>query len=101
MPTTPPRVPGGILNMLRFARDPLNHLHRIQRDYGNTSVMPVLNNRIYQFGSAEAVHEVLVTQAKHFDKWGLQKQLLKRFGEFNLPNMDGEDWRRHRKIMQP
>ena len=98
---TLPMAKGGPLNLLRFARDPLGFVKSVKTTYGDEAVIRIVRHRVYFFSRADAVYQVLVKQAKHFDKWELQKEQLRLMGEFALPNTDGEVWRRHRKMMQP
>ncbi len=96
-----PMVRGGPLNLLRFARDPLGFVESLKTTYGDEAVIRIVRHHVYFFSCADAVYQVLVKQAKQFDKWHIQKEQLRLMGEFALPNLDGEVWRRHRKMMQP
>jgi cytochrome P450 len=85
----------------RFSKDPLAFgLELLKRDerFQYAHFGP---KHLYFALSPDIVHEVLVSQAKKFNKPRLQKKAFGKFNGNGLVNSDGDYWKRQRKLIQP
>jgi cytochrome P450 len=85
----------------RFSRDPLTFLIEMTGRKDPLIYLRMGPVHGYIANAPEIVHEVLVTKAKHFQKWAQQKRVFGKFDGDGLVNSDGEFWRRQRKLVQP
>ncbi len=75
----------------------LNNLH----EYGGIAHFRVFKYHFYQVNDPELVGQVLVKQAKYFQKSALYKKVLGEYLGNGLLISDGDFWKRQRKLAQP
>lgn len=87
-------------NLAAFNRNTLGFLEELSR-YGDTSSFRFGPYRVYFFNHPDMVRDVLVTQARSFQKTMLLKAVLGDIIGENIFTSDGDYWRQQRKLMQP
>lgn len=101
----PPRVRGlplvGVLPQL--IADPPGTLERISREhFGEIVAVPFGPVRVYLVTHPDHVQHVLQDNWRNYVKGATIYRALRRLvGDFGLTTSDGEQWRRHREILQP
>ncbi len=81
-------------------RDPLNFLSDLSNRSEKIIKIYHLGQPIYIINSPEGVEHVLVKANKHFSKGHFYNKVKPLFGK-GLPVLEGEEWKRHKKLMQP
>src|SRR5690606_21043923 len=88
----------GIIN--EFNTNTLRFLEKAAT-YGDIVKMKFGPFDLYYLNHPDYVHEMLVTNASHFEKSITIKRALQDVSGENLFTSDGEFWKRQRKLMQP
>ena len=102
MPTLPPGprplIPGA--NLRAMQRDAIRFLTRLQREYGDVVHFTFGPQHLYFFAHPDAIREVLVVQARSFEKGFALKRAKLILGE-GLLTSEGELHKRQRRLAQP
>lgn len=85
---------------LDLKRDPLQFLQRLASDYGDVASFRLGQRTIYQFNHPDAIHDILVTKNRSFEKTGLVLQAKPILGT-GLLTSEGEFHTRQRRMVQP
>lgn len=107
MPGTIQRPPGphggiyGARNLIDFQRDTLSFLTRVAESYGDLSYFRMAAFHFYLVNSPAYVHELLVKQAGKIEKWSRQTATWANAVGASTLTMEGERWKRHRRILNP
>jgi cytochrome P450 len=83
-----------------YTRDPLEYLTRMQKEYGDVVTMRAYKYRVFFFSHPDAIEEVLVTQARKFEKGRILRANKRLFGN-GLLTSEGDFWLRQRRLAQP
>lgn len=107
-PALPPRQPSGPRNRFwglshlpRLRGDILGYVKELVTAHGDVVSYHIGPIRIYLFNHPEAIHEILVKQAKRFQKPKRIKRVWHKFTGNGLIVSDGDVWRKQRQRMQP
>jgi enediyne biosynthesis protein E7 len=84
----------------QLARDPLATCQQARERFGDVVRLPVINGSVYLLVHPDHVEQVLVSQNTNHWKGRLFSRADFLFGN-GLVLSDGEDWRQHRRIMNP
>jgi cytochrome P450 len=95
-------VPGprGRLRSLGFARDPLNFMERLFREYGDLVRISFFGYPIYLVAHPDGVKHVLQENHRNYLKSFDYKILARLLGQ-GLVTSEGSLWLRQRRLMQP
>lgn len=94
-----PRGPA-LFSLFRFGQDPLGAPGRFFLECGDTFQSRLFGQTVIMTRDPEWIQEVLVTQARNFNKDRTTKGLSVLLGQ-GLLTSDGEEWRRNRRALQP
>ncbi|MBW3571187.1 MAG: cytochrome P450 [Gemmatimonadetes bacterium] len=97
-PGQPPR--GSVLRALRFGRDPLAGIRRLQLRWGDVAMARIGKRRLYVLSHPEMVRDVLVTHHRNFVKSFALQRARVLLGE-GLLTSEGEFHLRQRRLSQP
>ncbi|WP_412028543.1 cytochrome P450 [Deinococcus yunweiensis] len=105
MTASPPRPPGprsrsplGQAAALRA--DPIGYMRHLRTAYGDVFTMRIGPREVLMLCDPQAAREVLVEKAASFRKGrGIQK--MRDFLGSGLLTAEGQEWRTHRRLMQP
>jgi cytochrome P450 len=86
--------------LVRFRRDPLTYLERVQADYGSFAYFQAGHQHIYYVNEPELIREVLVTRSGLFTKSRILQRAKSLLGEGLLTN-EGTSHLRQRRMVQP
>ena len=98
-----PPGPGGSTFAFLFGdrrRDPLAFFTKLARDYGDVSQLRLLNFRTLFINHPDDIEDVLVNNARKFEKGRVMKANMRLFGE-GLLTSEGDFWLRQRRLAQP
>src|SRR5215467_2500601 len=98
-----PPGPGGSTFAFLFGdrrRDPLAFFTRLARDYGDVSVLTLFKFRTLFINHPNDIEDVLVNNARYFEKGRVMKANMRLFGE-GLLTSEGDFWLRQRRLAQP
>lgn len=99
-PPGPDRIPF-VGNALPFFKRPFKYRTQVARNYGDVVDVSGLSRRAYLVSHPAHIQQVLVTDDEKFVKPGFEKRFVDRtFGD-SLAFVDGELWRRARRLFQP
>ena len=98
----PPGPAAGFFSggLVRFRRDPLTYLERVQADYGSFAYFQAGHQHIYYVNEPELIREVLVTRSGLFTKSRILQRAKSLLGEGLLTN-EGTSHLRQRRMVQP
>lgn len=91
----------GLRTMGRLKGDVLGFYSQLQRDYGDIASFRVGPYRLYACFHPEQVHEVLVAQAKALIRLPAVMETFAQWNGRSLLIVEGEDWIRQRRLVQP
>jgi cytochrome P450 len=100
------RAPGptgsaAALAVARFARDPLDEYLRLQAGYGDAVRVPITPRQsLFILSRPEHAERVLAANQDNYVKAVTYRPLRALIGN-GLLTSEGEDWRRHRRLVQP
>ncbi len=100
----PPGPHGGIYgarNLMDFQRDTLGFLTRTAETYGDLAYFRMAAFHFYLINSPAYVHELLIKQGNKIEKWGRQTATWASAVGASTLTMEGEPWKRHRRILNP
>lgn len=106
-PSTAPLPPGpGILQApivaRNFIRDPYRYLPTLSREYGDVVSVPLGPMKMTLVSHPDHVNHFLNRHAdRYLHSSGAMLEAFTLQGELPLPMRDGEEWKKHRKVMQP
>ena len=86
---------------LAFGRDPLLLITRLAREQGGMARMKIGHLSVQLVSEPELVGEVLVTKRKHYSRMTPVYQAMAEFLGTSILTSEGDDWRVHRRIVQP
>ncbi len=99
-PPGPSRLPV-VGNALPFFRQPFEYRTRVAAEYGDVVDVSGLGRRAFLLSRPADIRWVLVTRDDLFVKPAFEKRFVERaFGD-SLAFVDGEEWRRTRRLVQP
>lgn len=107
MPGTIQRPPGphggiyGARNLIEFQRDTLGFLTRTAETYGDLAYFRMAAFHFYLVNHPAYVHELLIKQANKIEKWRRQTATWANAVGASTLTMEGEPWKRHRRILNP
>src|SRR5262250_98256 len=81
-------------------RDPLAFFTKLANDYGDVCGLKLLNFRTLFINHPKDIEEMLVTNARKFEKGRVMKANMRLFGE-GLLTSEGDFWLRQRRLAQP
>src|SRR5215475_5819220 len=81
-------------------RDPFVFFSRLAHDYGDVCGLKLLNFRTLFINHPNDIEEMLVTNARKFEKGRVMKANMRLFGE-GLLTSEGDFWLRQRRLAQP
>jgi cytochrome P450 len=84
-----------------FLKDSLGFIQQIARDYGDIVKFNIGPFRTYLLNHPDYVHQVLVTDAKKYQKSFLFRLILSKYLGNSIVNVEGDQWKNQRKLMQP
>jgi cytochrome P450 len=98
----PPGPPGrvSVLRALRFGRNPLHAVERLQRTYGDVVMSRLGPRRLYVLSHPDLVRDVLVTHNRNFIKSFALQRARVLLGE-GLLTSEGDFHLRQRRLSQP
>lgn len=100
----PPGPKNGLLglhHLARLQRDVLGYAGELARDHGDIVYYRVGPVRAYQLTHPEHIQEVLVKQARRFQRPARTKRVWGKFEGNGLAVSDGDFWLRQRRLVQP
>lgn len=100
----PPGPHGGIYgarNLIEFQRDTLGFLTRTAETYGALAYFRMAAFHFYLVNNPAYVHELLIKQANKIEKWSRQTATWANAVGASTLTMEGEPWKRHRRILNP
>lgn len=104
-PVKRPAGPGGGIfgarNLINFQRDTLGFLTHTAETYGDLSYFRMAAFHFYLINSPTYVHEVLIKQGSKIEKWARQTATWSSAVGASTLTMEGEQWKRHRRILNP
>ncbi len=100
LPPGPPHPLFGLGMMNAVQHDFLGFLDNMA-SYGDLSYTPLGYLRWYQINHPDLIHEAFITQADKLHKWRVQKKVIGQVIDKGTFNIDGEHWKRQRKLVQP
>ena len=95
----PPGPAAGFFSggLVRFRRDPLTYLERVQADYGSFAYFQAGHQHIYYVNEPELIREVLVTRSGLFTKSRILQRAKSLLGEGLLTNEGTSHLRQRRR----
>src|SRR5579859_3344667 len=81
-------------------RDPFVFFSKLARDYGDVCGLKLLNFRTLFINHPNDIEEMLVNNARKFEKGRVMKANMRLFGE-GLLTSEGDFWLRQRRLAQP
>jgi cytochrome P450 len=98
----PPGPPSGRWrgSFFQYSRDPLTFLPEAIHTYGDVIGLRFLKFRIYFLNHPDMIEDLLVTQARKFEKGRVLKANKRLFGK-GLLTSEGDFWLRQRRLAQP
>ena len=81
-------------------RDPFVFFSKLAHDYGDVCGLKLLNFRTLFINHPNDIEEMLVTNARKFEKGRVMKANMRLFGE-GLLTSEGDFWLRQRRLAQP
>ncbi len=103
-PPGPPPRRGGLYSLpyyLRFARDPLGFVGDRFAQYGDIYYAPSDGDGLYVLRNPDHLRRVLATDSASYAKTHSAFNRLQQVLGHGLLTLDGEDWKRHRRMIQP
>lgn len=98
----PPGPPSGRWrgSFFQYSRNPLTFLPEAIHTYGDVIGLRFLKFRIYFLNHPDMIEDLLVTQARKFEKGRVLKANKRLFGK-GLLTSEGDFWLRQRRLAQP
>lgn len=84
----------------KIKKDPLNFLSRLSNNSAALIKFEHMGCPVYLVNSPEGAEFVLQSGHKHFQKGQFYNKVKPMFGK-GLPVLEGDEWKRHRQLMQP
>ncbi len=101
-PTRPPGPSNPLSGGLGFQRDPLGFVTRLVEEYGDISRFRMFNVPVVMVNRPGHVKRVLIDEIDRYDKDSvLFKAVRPLFGDGIVAVVDGQQWRRQRRLLQP
>jgi len=103
-PPGPPPRRGGLGSLLyfwRFATDSFGFVGERFEQYGDLYYAPSDGTGLYVLRHPDHIREVLALRASHFRKQHTAMRRLSTVLGQGLLTADGDDWKRHRRMIQP
>lgn len=107
MPDTLTRPPGpqgglfGVRNLYNFQRDTLGFLTHAAQAGGDIVYFRMAAFHFYMLNHPNHVHEALIGQGNKLEKWQRQTDTWAHAVGASTLTMEGEQWKRHRRILNP
>jgi cytochrome P450 len=104
MTGTSPQGPRGhflVGSSPEFLKDSLGFVQQIAHEYGDVVKFNIGPFTTYLLNHPDYIHQVLVTDAKKFQKSFIFKLILSKYLGNSLVSSDGDFWKKQRKLMQP
>lgn len=96
-----PRALPIVGHALAMRRDPLGLITRLADEHGGMAPLSIGPLSGYLVSEPELVGEVLVSKQKHYTRQTRVYRAMGRFLGQGILTTEGEDWRVHRRIVQP
>lgn len=100
LPPGPTHPLAGVNYLSQINNDLLSFLETMA-SYGDLSYTPVGYLRMYFANHPDLVHEILVTQGTKLPKWRTQRKIIGQVLGHGTFNIEGDEWKRKRKLVQP
>lgn len=94
----PPSPKGSVREMVR---DPLNFFLRMTREYGDVVCYRPAPDTAYLVNHPDYIRHVLVDNNRNYSKATYSNLVFKKLVGDGLITLEGENWRQHRRLMQP
>jgi len=92
----------GLSQLRKIKQDVLGYYTELNRRYGDVVHLRVGPYRSYVFYHPDAVREVLVAKAKQFRRFPMPMKVLAQWnGSSSVLVTEGDEWLRHRRMVQP
>lgn len=95
-----PRLPV-VGHALAFAQDPLRLVTCLAREQGGLAEIQIGPQKGHLVSEPALVGEVLVSKSKHYSRQTPVYEAMREFLGLGILTSEGEDWRIHRRIVQP
>lgn len=90
-----------VSHALALRRDPLGLLTQLAREHGAMAPLRIGPLQSYLVTDPELIGEVLVSKHKHYSRKTRVYQAMAEFLGAGILTTEGEDWRVHRRMIQP
>lgn len=91
----------GAGNLYRFQRDALDFLTHAARNYGDIVYFRMAAFHFYMLNHPDYVYDVVIGSNNKIEKWQRQTDTWANAVGASSLTMEGEAWKRHRKLLQP
>ncbi|MFN6105627.1 MAG: cytochrome P450 [Planctomycetaceae bacterium] len=93
--------PYGWQHLRLMQQDPDRFFRELQRDQGDIARFPLGTHTCWSFAHPQAIHQILATHWRQFQKTTRFRQVLSRALGNGLLLAEGADWLRQRQAVQP
>ena len=87
-------------NMKSFSKDPDRFLKKCAETYGDIFQFRIAHKRFIAINHPDYIQHVLQTNHRNYKQFSLVKLIIKVIGD-GLFALEGEQWKKERRLMQP